>query len=331
MSWFGQMLDDAFATEYKTEYIDRSDLEAVADCPHQGQLRKQHEGECETYDPLPVVGDIVHKIAAHAIKFCDYNLQEAADMITQELPKALGRTDLQPDVIRAGKHLAHELLRFRVNQVLLSEEQITRSIMPATIDTGEVLVTTKPDLVLATNKLGTILNLDYKSGWLQRTNAEAKDAFQTCVICWCLFGKYPDIQTIHFWYLETRRWTRAYAKITRDEEDNLQARIFEAIALYRNGTDDAWPSEAKCAICPVCKWCKFAVEICSELNGDPKAFVDNTIVLDEVLKRRHEAISAATKDGRVLYGSKGYFDDRPKKKQRRVSFKPTKENGKDDV
>jgi hypothetical protein len=321
-TFFGPGASAQLESQHPTRYLDRSDLQAFAVCPHQGQLRKKHPESGETHDELPVTGDLIHKLAEQAIEACDKNLQEAADYFTNELPKT--RPDLQPDILRAGKYLAIELRRFGTNQLLLSEEQISRTLLPETEDAGELLITTKPDVVLATSKAETIIVLDWKSGWLERTNSEAKDDFQTCVICWCLFAKYP-VETIHFWYINTRKGTRAYARIERSDELNLQARILETARLFDEGCDDAWPSEAKCSICPVIKWCKLAEEICKELDGDPKTYIDNTVVLAEVLKRREGVMKKVCQAGRVLFGSETRYDDTPKKKSSpRYSFKDLK-------
>jgi hypothetical protein len=320
--FFGAGTSAALAAKHEARYIDRSDLEAFANCPHQGQLRLQHPESGETHDELPVTGEIVHAIAEEAVKMCEMNLQEAADFIQQELPKA--RPDLQPDVLRAGRHLAAEIRRFGGNQILLCEEQISRTLIPESTHAGELIITTAPDLVLATTKADSILVLDYKSGWKERTNAEATDEFQTHTISWILLGKYPHVQTIHFFYINTRKGTRAYAKIERQDEDNLQARILTTARLFEEKCDDAWPSEKKCSICSTIKWCKLAAEICKELDGDPKSYVDNTIVLKELLKRREKVVSEATKNGRILYGSCGHYDDTPKRRTRTVSYKEDK-------
>lgn len=328
---------DAFSTP-KAEYIDRSDLEAFGICPLQGQLRKQHEGEYETHDPLPEAAKIVHSIGAVAIKSCNRDLQEAADYIANELPKA--RPDLQPDVLRAGRFLANRLRWSRARHVLMADdEQISRTIIPASKNRGELIVTTRPDLVLATDKPDKIVIADTKAGWKDRTNQEARDEFQTCTICWTIKGKFPHIRYIDFNYWQTRKNTIARAYIDLEQvvggtqkepltqELAFEQRIFEAARLYIEGVDDAWPNETKCSMCPVLKWCKYAEEVCKELDGDIEGYVDNTVVLAEVLKQREKAISEATKDGRILYGSGGYFDDSPKKKSpRRVSFKAQKEN-----
>jgi hypothetical protein len=327
MSYVEQLFGkDALKSEYEAEYIDRSDLEAIADCPHQGQLLKKHT--IEITNPLPVAGEIIHKIAEEAISFCDYNLQEAADTFAEELPKALGRTDLQPDIVRGGKNLANELKRFGANQILLCEEQITRSIMPATTDKGEILITTKPDLVLATGKSDALIVLDYKSGYKQRTSQEAKDAFQTATICWVLRGKYPEVNTIHFWYLETRTFSRAYARIDFDaviglneltQEMAFQARLFEAVRLL--DSDEAWPSESKCAMCPVTQWCKLCDKEIKDIAKNPKKYLDSYIVkqarCDEMLK----AMKAFVKDGKVIYGSEQRFVFDPKPQYKPKLFK----------
>ncbi len=334
--FFGAKAAKALHSRPKAEYIDRSDLEAFADCPHQGQLRKQHEGEFETHEPLPEIGKLIHAVAETAIKTCNMDLQEAADYITEELPKT--RPDLQPETLRAGRTLANRLRWSKVTHVLLCEEQITRSIMPATNKKGELLVTTAPDLVLATSSPDKLQVIDCKTGWKERSNQEARDEVQTCVICWCLKAKYEHIRYIDFRYWNTRKNTTGYAYIdleqivggTKDDplmqEMAFEQRIFEAARLYMEGCDEAWPTEAKCSLCPVLSWCKYADEVCKELDGDPKAYVDNTLVLSEVLKRREKAISDATKNGRTLFGSGGFYNDTPKKKSpRRVSFKEQKD------
>lgn len=314
---------EATKSKHKPIYIDRSDLEASADCPHSGRLRKKHEGEIETTDPLPVTGEIVHKIAEEAIKFTDGNLQEAADYFAEELPKALGRTDLQPEVIRAGKNLANELARFSANRILLCEQQIARTILPETHSTGEIILTTRPDLVLATTKADTILVLDYKSGHKKRTNQEARDAFQTCHICWCLKGKFPDIKTIHFWYLETRTSTRAYAKIVFDQivgannlaqEMAFEQRLLNATMHFVNGDDDAWPSQGKCGQCPVVQFCKLANAEIKKLDKNPSTYLDQFIAKQTLCDEMIKAMKAYVKNGRVIYGSTERFAFEPKPK-----------------
>lgn len=314
---------DIFETPHPI-VMQRTELGRYATCPHQATLCREHADEIETHDVLPEAGRIVHAIQKVAIETCEKNLQEAADYIAEELPKV--RPDLQPEILRAGRNLANEIRRFAGRQVLLYEEAITRSLMPATVTRGEILVVCEPDLVLAVQDPETILVLDDKTGYKDRTSAEAYDDFQTCVNSWILFAKYPTVNIHHWFYLNTRIGTRSYARIERQrDEDNFGARIFEAARLWLDNVDDAWPEEIKCSQCSVLRWCKYAEVICAELNSNPKAYIDNTIVLSELLKRREKAIGEATKNGRRLYGSAGYFDDSPKRKSpRRVSFKPTK-------
>jgi hypothetical protein len=328
--FFGPGASLALEAKHKPRFIDRSDLEAFASCPHQGQLRKKHPELQETHDELPMAGTFVHDLAKTAVEACDKDLQEAADYIDNELPK--GRPDLQPEILRAGKYLAIQLRQYRVQQVLMcDDQQISRTLIPESTQAGELIITTKPDLVLATRDVETLHVLDYKGGWLERSNADAADEFQTCVICWCLFAKYVEVQKIHFWYIQTRKGTRAYARIGREQELNFEARIFEAARLYDEGCDEAWPSEKKCSICPVVTKCRYAEEICAELNGDVKAFVDNTIVLEEKLARRQKVISEALKSRMALCGSGGRYDTFPKKKPaHKASYKENKEEAKDD-
>ena len=309
-------VDEVFGTDaFKTPeaiVMQRSELQRTADCPRQGNLHDKHQDEVgETHDILPEAGKQVHAIAKEAIETCEMNLQEAADHIDNELPKC--RPDLQPEVLRAGKNLANELRRFGGNQILLYEEPITRSVMPAAADRGEVLIVTEPDLVLASRDPEALMALDYKTGHKQRTNQEAHDDFQTCVICWDLFGKYPTVNIIHFFYINTRTFTRSYARIERDkDEENFGARILEAVRLKMEAADEAWPEPGKCAQCDVVRWCDEAMPDVKEMDGDPGAYLESYIVrqarCDEMLK----ALKARVKGGGVIYGKKTRFAWEPK-------------------
>ena len=325
---FGEGALEAFKSP-EPIVLQRSELQVRADCPHQTNLCEKHKEKIETHDVLPETGNIVHSIAETAIKTSDYNLQEAADYIAEELPKA--RPDLQPEVLRAGRNLANELRRFGGNRVMLCEEPVTRSIMPATEQQGEILIVSELDLVLATAKADSILVLDYKTGYKDRTNAEAMDDFQTCVGSWDLWGKYPEVNTIHWWYLNTRINTRSYARLERERDElNFGTRIFEAVRLYLEGSDEAWPEPKKCSMCNVTRWCKVADYEAKELDGDPKSYVDAYIALEARFNKMDETIKAACKTGRRLYGAGGYIDDTPKRKpSAKVSFKPVKDLGKD--
>jgi len=227
------------------------------------------------------------------------------------LPKA--RPDLQPEVLRAGKSIARELRQFSANRRLLAEEPVTRSLLPATLDRGEVLVVTEPDLVLATSKADTIIVLDWKTGYKYRTSQEAQDDFQTCVISWVLFGTYAEIDTIHFWYINTRLSNRNYAKITRADEDNLQARIGETVRLILDGVDDAWPEPAKCAHCDVAKWCKLCDGEALDFAKNPKKYLDCFVALQARCNQIEDTLKAAVKAGRTIYGSECRYDGESKK------------------
>lgn len=312
----------------KAIYKQRSELQRYAICPHQANLYENKADEIETHDILPETGKHIHKIAEEAIKVCDYNLQEAADYFAEELPKA--RPDIQPEALRAGRNLANELRRFSSNRILLCEEPVTRSLLPATTERGEILILSELDLVLATTKEDTIIVLDYKTGYKNRTNQEAKDDFQTCVNSWCLFGKFPNIQTIHFFYLNTRINTRSYAQITKDDEPNLEARIFETARYWLEGSDEAWPEPTKCSMCDVVRWCKLADLLPRKLAKNPKEYLDLYITkcaqCDEMLK----AMKAYVKSGNIIYGTKTRFAFEPKPRFLPKIFETENGNKEDD-
>ncbi len=321
--FFGTGALDTFKTP-EAVVLQRSEMQSRADCPHQANLCVKYKDKIERHEVLPETGNQVHKLAKVAIKSNEHSLQDAADYITEELPKI--RPDLQPEALRAGRNLANEIRRFEGSRLLLCEEPITRSLIPATQDTGEILVVSELDLVLATSKQDTIIVLDYKTGYKDRTNAEALDDFQTCVGSWDLWGKYPEVNTSHWWYLNTRLHTRSYARLERErDEENFGARIFEVARLYIEKSDEAWPEPKKCSMCDVTRWCKAADYEAKKLDGDPKSYIDAFVALEARYNDMDKIIKAACKDGRRLYGTGGYIDDSPKKKpSSRVSFKEVK-------
>jgi CRISPR/Cas system-associated exonuclease Cas4 (RecB family) len=301
-------------------------MQARADCPHQANLCVKYKDKIERHEVLPETGSQVHALAKTAIESNEHDLQEAADYIAEELPKI--RPDLQPEALRAGRNLANEIRRFQGSRLLLCEEPVTRSLMPATQEMGEILIVSELDLVLATSKQNTIIVLDYKTGYKDRTNAEAMDEFQTCVGCWVLWGKYPDVDTIHWWYLNTRLYTRSYARLERErDEANFGARIFEVARLYLEKSDEAWPEPKKCSWCPVTRWCKQADYEAKELDGKPKEYIDAFIALEARYDKMKAVIQESCKSGRRLYGTGGWFDDLPKRKpSQKISFKEQKKN-----
>jgi len=325
----GDIFDDIFKTP-EPIVKQRTELGRYALCAHQGRLYDEHDGEIETHEILPETGEHIHTIAKEAIKTSDMDLQEAADYITEELPKI--RPDLQPEALRAGKYLAAEIRRFSGNRVLICEEPVTRSLIPATNTTGEVLIVTEPDLVLATIKADTIIALDYKTGYKDRTNAEAYDDFQTCVVSWCLFAKFPEVNKIHWFYLNTRLHTRSYVLIERErDEANFQTRIFETYRIAISGCDDAWPNPDKCAQCDVNKWCKLCNGEVFDFTRNPKAYLDQFVAITARINKMENVLKKAVKDGRIIFGTEGQYDDYPKRKpSNKASFKKAKDNGKEE-
>ncbi len=325
--FFGTGAIDTFKTP-EPVILQRSEMQSRADCPHQANLCVKHKDKIERHEVLPETGSQVHKLAEVAIKANEQNLQDAADYIANELPKI--RPDLQPEALRAGRNLANELRRFEGSRLLLCEEPVTRSLMPATQETGEVLIVSEIDLVLATSKQDTIIVLDYKTGYKDRTNAEAMDEFQTCVGSWDLWGKYPQVNTIHWWYLNTRLHTRSYARLERErDEENFGARIFEVARLYIDKSDEAWPEPKKCSMCDVTRWCKVADYEAKQLDGKPKKYIDAFIALEARCEKMKATIQESCKTGRRLYGTGGWYDDMPKRKpSQKISFKIQKQQKK---
>jgi hypothetical protein len=310
--------------------LQRSELVAAATCPLQGRLRSKFTDVQDDQEKIKVVGSVIHQIASDCIKFCGGNLADAIDMINDELAKS--RPDIQPEVLRAGRYLAIELARYKLQQVIGCEKPLTWSIMPPTSERGEILAVTQPDLILSSGYANRCVILDYKTGYKKRTNAEAYDDLQTQMNALGVSKKY-GYRVIDFYYLETRSHTWAFARIDLDkvvggDKENpltlelaIEGRIFAAARLVLEKSDEAWPSAEKCPMCPCMGGCmKANLGAIMNLGLDDLDKASNEFygtVLDfytacqAKLDRVRALLDNVVKSGRVIVGTGAVLRDKP--------------------
>jgi hypothetical protein len=310
---------------------DRSTVQVYADCPHQGNLRSQHP-EIDTNSKLSDAGTVVHALIQEAFEFCEGDLEGLPDYFLNELPKT-NRTDIQPEIIRAARYVADELANMPLNRVLGVEKQIN---FPEQLADGSVkdcpnwllspkgkpmVLTTRLDL-LAEGSNKSLIVTDWKSGYKKRSDQDAFDDFQTQFCAFILWQLYPDVETIHWFYKETRWGSKAYARLDRSAEHPrqphltteaaFQARIMTACTHWLFNSDQAFPLLDKCILCPVVKFCKHCHTQAIECTTDEQAFVDQMCVISTRLEQMEDAAKAFIKSaGRPLKGTKMEYDWKP--------------------
>jgi hypothetical protein len=303
------------------EIAQRTDLERFAVCPHMAQLIKEHG--IEASGKLLESGVISHGLVKEAFEFSEGDIDGMADYVLNELPKT--RPDLQPEILKGARRLAESLTRMPLNRLIGVEYVVdypprekdgSVKNPPAWLvkpNGTPIVLMTALDMLFRGNANNLIVQ-DHKTGYKRRTNEEAEYDFQTCYGTWLLFQLFQDIETIQWFYNETRWGTTAYAEFHRSKLDQympnlttemkLQARIQEVVRLWLMDCDEAWPLREKCVNCDAIKYCKFANEEALDFAQDPKAYVDAFNVrsalvdkMDDVLKehvRQHGEVEGTS-------------------------------------
>ena len=332
--------------------LDRSFLEKWANCPYQGYLSMLHdalraeaigkavfpwEAErikdapaelvdslrkvalCGTKGELCEVGIHIHDIIDQAFKACENDLEKIPDWISDNIPRI--RPDIQPDAIRAGRFIADQIADFHV-PIIGVEKQIDFVLFPAVGSRPEVRVTMRVDLY--GQGLNQSLHIwDWKSGYKQRTNSEAVDSFQGQCGAFIMWQQpaYKDVDIVHWWYLETRFGSRAYAKFDRRNEHPrlphltqqvaFGVRIEEAARMFLENRRDCWPLETKCCQCDFVRFCKLRHIDAAEIGDDPKLFIDKLASDIADVTRRKKAATAWVKEHGAIEGTACTYTRKP--------------------
>ena len=327
-SMFGKEYADKIRKSQQPQIVDRTDLEKMATCPQQYQLCKEQKIDVDS--ELAQIGTEIHRLAEEAFK-AGYetraNPEDVADYIVNELPKA--RPDIQPQVLRMGKWLADKAANIPIHRLLADQKgvpfieyQIDYLFDSIKNKDGQPYkITTCIDLAFSGNN--SIHVIDWKTGFKKRSNQEAFDSIQAEFITLILWKMFPQINIIHFWFYETRWGTSAYACFDRESEEPrlphltqemaFQQRIISTLQLFRYDCRDAWPEPKKCSQCDLIKFCEYANKRAFDLAKDPKAFIDQIVVLDELLTKQKKTASDYVKAHGAIQGTKVKFDWIPSK------------------
>ena len=314
-------------TEPKTITAYRSKVQQYATCPFQAWKCQ----DLEEHSVLLDVGDEVHKIGEDAIREAIENHtppDELAENIVDVLPQA--RPDIQPQIIKAARFLADQILELRVNDILGVEIQVD--------DAGKTgLTTMKGERYILSACLDLLLKgrnnslhvWDWKSGFKKRTKEDTFNDFQSRYDSNILFKMYDGsngdrIERIHWWFIETFWGTKSYACFERDQEYSslphltlerqIEGQIFEAIKLWASDCREAWPEEKKCSWCPCVLECPHLPPYVKDIAKGPKAFIDQMVVLKAALDKCKKIAKSWLQEYGPIEGTDMIFEWRPSKK-----------------
>jgi hypothetical protein len=218
---------------------------------------------------------------------------------------------VQAMAIRHARHVADMLADYHVS-IIGSEMPIKMEIIAETETTPAIIGFTMIDL-LGSGKENLHVH-DWKTGFKRRSNSETLDSFQARFIAELLFCEYQEVNTVHFWYMETMFGTKSYAKFERNEEHPrlpglttevaLKGQIKEAALIFQSGCKDACPMPESCLWCDMIYFCEHASMDAKEIADDPKEFVDGLIVLQQLCTKRKKAATIWIKGHGPIVGTK---------------------------
>jgi hypothetical protein len=337
--------------------LDRSRLEQFATCPLQGYLnviwdalKAQDNGEevfwwekeildkanhkliqamqskikQSTTGSLAECGIEIHSLVEQAFEACENDVRMIPQWFVDNLPTI--KPSFQPMAVRHARHIGDMIADYHV-AVIGCELQISMVIIEETPEQPALIGTTRLDL-LGSGKESLHVS-DWKTGFKRRSNTEAHDSFQAQFIAALLFSlpEYKEVNTIHFWYMETMFGTKAYARFDRNEENPrlpglttellLKSRVKEAAKIFLSNLKEPWPLPESCLWCSMIQFCDYASMDAKEIADDPKGFVDSLVVLDALCKKRKKAATAYIKGHGAIEGTKVVYDK--KKPQERFT------------
>lgn len=314
-------------SEPETIVAYRSRVQQYATCPYQAFKCK----DLEEHSVLLDVGEAVHKIGEDAIKEAIENhmpTDELAEDIVDALPTA--RPDIQPQIIKAARFLADQILELRVHDILGVEMQVD--------DAGKTGLTTMKGVpyilsacldLLLKGRNNSLHVWDWKSGFKKRNKEDTSNDFQARYDSNILFKMYDGsngdrIERVHWWFIETFWGTKSYACFERDQEYStlphltlerqIEGQIFEAIKLWASDSREAWPEEKKCSWCPCVLDCPHATPEVKDIAKNPKGFIDQMVVLKAAYDKCQKTAKKWMQEYGSIEGTAMVFDWRPSKK-----------------
>ncbi len=254
-------------------------MEQRATCPFRAQAID--DGVVKDVNRHSDCGIEGHRILADGLEQAEGNMDfDIVEYIRDEARKA--RPDVQPQVVEALGRLGYDLRRTSAQRIIGIEKQYSTVFLKGTHERGPVVCSQCLDLVAAGRERDTLVVTDWKTGWKDMTNAQAQSAFQTRFGCWLLMREIPEVQTIHWFYAQTRHGHPAYALIKREDDFfNIEGQVQTVVQLFLSDCRDAWPDPDKCCTCPATAICPHVIGEAKELMDDPQKYLLQYAALKE--------------------------------------------------
>lgn len=291
--------------------LDRSSLEAYADCPYAAACRER--GLTKVMPTVAEVGVEAHKVFAAGVQWQVDNFHQctAGDVRTaMEEAATYSRPDLQPEVLVAVRAALWPFAQFLAKEGGGRDQ--TWAIRPSNIlgfsggepdksgqlsmSVGIETVTGELDLLWQGPSRDELNVEDYKTGHAQWTTGDVAESFQFQVYAALVLSNYPLVETVNTRIWNTRHGTRTgYVQFHRRDLGRWLARINQALATRFEWADaplekiPTWPTVEKCPTC-------LAATICPAV--DRVVWVDPKVTLKALIAaeaKRDAVYAAATK------------------------------------
>jgi len=309
------IIDDA----PQREVIDRSTLEAWANCPWQAHA-------IETADPklivgqLAVAGQFAHDCFHAATKAWIENGGYLRDFeMVKLIEEAMhaSRPDLQPDVVKAVQPAMWDWARYLIkdchpNNIACFDggDELDRSGQ-LSCRLGVIDVSSELDFLRFDGP--EAYEDDFKTGWRPWEADDVRNAFQFQFHAMLVFHNFPNVRTLRTRIWNTRRHTTtAWVRFDREDDPQYVARVHESLAVRERGELVTWPTLEKCRICPVKIICPAADDVVKLV--EPQAMLTRLIALDaqaDAIKAELTAIVDATQKEIVLADGTAFGRNKP--------------------
>lgn len=323
--------------------IDRSRLQAHRDCPlyckldmmTEKSLKQPVQGDADasywTHEEFCFLTDLgldPEKIVALAtdhdanrmrdvgIAFHDVMAQYIAELLAMDVMDDTDALEdlalaadsrFQPDLLHCAK-LTGPKFKLWATSYISHEKQYSYRLPRYGPNREDVLLTTKPDLVLYGGTAQELECPDWKSGW-----GMAGHEFQAAFVSTVLWRSMEDVHQVTWKPFGARKgqWGTFYQYRSESERPwqmtlgDAEAMILSHVRDYVTETE--WlptPGEKRCGWCPFRSACP-APRSCPEIEQDRVAYAEATTVLESALKARKAVLKAdyeahgpiQTKDG----------------------------------
>ncbi|HUV63436.1 MAG TPA: PD-(D/E)XK nuclease family protein [Sedimentisphaerales bacterium] len=316
--------------------LDRSTLQRYTVCPFQAWAVETGLTPDSSLDAD--TGTEIHRVIADAVGNYAENGEPLRDYLENEV--LMTRPDVQPECIDGLRRSIWSIDRLLTsrhpNDVIAYQggiagksSQLAWELLPATVEYGAIMPTSEIDLLLAGTTECELTEVDWKTGHKEYTSADVKDSFQFRLHAWLIFANYPDCEQLHVTVWMTR-FNQLTPTVTFTPKDAaaFEGRLLMAVearrqafeAVEMGGEPDCWPAVERCSRCAAVLKCPRAYAPAPEIAAEPVAYAVNTMLLQEVIGKRLNALRDYVEEHGEIRDGRGFaFGCEEPKSSRRKS------------